>query len=331
MTLIAPAVQRFFAVRLTAQMDASPKTVESYRDAVRLLLGFAADRAGKAPSLLDFADVDHQCVTEFLAHLADARGNSPSTCNARLAAVRSLFAASALYHPEHADDVARVLAIPARKTPKPDICFLRPDEAAALEAAPDASTKAGRRDRAMWATGVQTGLRVSEITALTRGDLTMTGPNRFLTVVGKGRKQRSVPFTARTVDTLNRWLREGGQAPTSPVFPNRSGGRLSRDSVEARLKLAVEAAARVAPSLKTKHVTCHVLRHTCAMNLVHAGVDCAVISLWLGHESMESTKAYLHADLALKQRALDRLPSAAAIPADPYLPDDPLMAFLQSL
>ena len=130
---------------------------------------------------------------------------------------------------------------------------------------------------------------------------------------------------------LDRWLRETGEAPNSPVFPSRSGGRLSRDSVEARLKLSVASAVRAVPSIEAKHVTCHVLRHTCAMNLVHAGVDCAVISLWLGHESMESTKAYLHADLALKQRALDRLPPGASIPADPYRPDDALLAFLQNL
>lgn len=332
MTLIAGAVQRFFTIRLTAQMDASPKTVQSYKDAIRLLLTFASTRAAKPPSLLDFVDVDHDCVTAFLGHLATDRGNTTRTCNTRLAAIRSLFAASSLDHPEHSNDIARVLAIPARKATKPEMVFLQTDESAALQAAPDTSTKAGRRDQAFWVTALQTGLRVSELTGLRRADLTTTGPRRSVTVIGKGRKQRTVPLTTRTADVLQRLLAETPAAPPeAPVFPNRAGGHLSRDAVEARLKLSVHTAARAVPSLTTKHVTCHTLRHTCAMELVHAGIDSAVIALWLGHESMESTKAYLHADLALKQRALDRIPPAAAIPTTHYRPDDVLLAFLQDL
>lgn len=150
--------------------------------------------------------------------------------------------------------------------------------------------------------------------------------------LGKGRKQRTVPLTTRTAKVLGRLLTETPTAPPdAPVFPNRAGGHLSRDAVEARLKLSVDTAADDVPSLTTKCVTCHTLRHTRAMELVRAGIDSAVIALWLGHESMESTKAYLHADLTLKQRALDRIPPAAAIPTKNYQPEDVLLAFLQDL
>jgi site-specific recombinase XerD len=331
MTLLAPAIQSFFTARLITQQAASAETVASYRDAVRLLVAFASTRSGKPPSQLDFADVDHRTVTQFLEHLATDRGNCAATRNARLAAIHALFAASALAHPEHANDIAQVLAIPSQKTTQPEITFLYDDEAEALIAAPDTDTKAGRRDQTMWATAIQTGLRVSELTGMTLADLENAGASPHLTVTGKGRKQRSVPLTRQIADLLTRWIAELPPADTSPVFPNRAGTRLSRDGVEARLKLSLQTAASQCPSLQKKHVTCHSMRHTCAMKLIRAGVDCAVIALWLGHESIETTRIYLHADLALKQQALDRIPASNAIPTRPYKPSDELMAFLQSL
>jgi site-specific recombinase XerD len=331
MTLLAPAVQSFFTTRLITQQAASNETIASYRDAIRLFAAFASNRSGKPPSQLDFADADHVCVTKFLEHLATDRGNCAATCNARLAAIHAMFAASALNHPEHANDIAQVLAIPSRKTTQPEITFLQADEADALIAAPDTATNTGRRDQTMWATAIQTGLRVSEITGLTTADLDIDGANPRLTVVGKGRKQRSVPLTSQTVSLLTSWTRELPPEDAIPVFPNRTGTRLSRDGVEARLKLSLREAARHCPSLTGKHVTFHSMRHTCAMKLIRAGVDCAVIALWLGHESIETTRIYLHADLALKQQALDRIPPGRAVPTRPYKPTDQLMAFLQSL
>jgi site-specific recombinase XerD len=331
MSLFAPAVQSFFTTRLITQRSASPSTVASYRDAVRLLVQFASDRSGKPPSRLDFADVDHKCVTAFLGHLAEQRGNSPTTCNTRLAAIHSLFAASVLHHPEHADDIARVLDIPPRRTAQPEVTFLHDDEADALTAAPDTATKAGRRDQAIWATAIQTGLRISELVSLTRSSLDASRQTPLLTVTGKGRKERSVPLTGRTASLLTRWLGETPQEPNSPVFPTRTGTRMSRDAIEARLKLSVRTAQEDCPSIKSKRVTCHVLRHTCAMKLLSAGVDIATIALWLGHESIQTTKIYIHADLALKQRALERIPPEKSIPTSPYQPRDELLAYLQNL
>jgi site-specific recombinase XerD len=331
MTLIAPAVQAFFTTRLITQQAASPETISSYRDAIRLLAEFASTRAGKPPSRLDFADVDHKCVAEFLEHLTAQRGNTDATRNNRLAAIHSMFAASVLAHPEHANDIAMVLSIPARKTLKPEVVFLREDEADALTAAPDTRTRAGRRDQAIWTTALGTGMRISELTSLTRADLDTDRKPQLATVVGKGRKQRTLPLAAPVGELLNRWLEELPQAASAPVFPTRTGSRMSRDAVEARLKLSAATAEKQAPSITPKHVTCHMLRHTFAMKLVRADVDIATIALWLGHESIETTKIYLHADLAIKQRALDRIPPSASVPAAPYKPSDELLAYLQSL
>jgi site-specific recombinase XerD len=332
MTLFAPAVQAFFTTRLITQRAASPDTIASYRDAIRLLVQYASTRSGKAPSALDFADVDHKCVVEFLAHLAEQRGNSPATRNTRLAAIHSLFTASALAHPEHAADIALVLDIPGAKTVKREVVFLHDDEADALIAAPDTATKTGRRDRALWAVGIGTGMRISELISLTRADIDTTGKRPILTVIGKGRKQRSTPLIGLTAaNHLGRWLEEIPHTPTVPVFPSRDGHPMSRDAIEARLRLSVLTAAEHCPSINAQSVTCHTLRHTCAMRLLGAGNDIATIALWLGHESIETTMIYLHADLALKHRALERIPADREIPKDPYKPHDDLLAFLQRL
>lgn len=332
MTLFAPAVQAFFTTRLITQRAASPATIASYRDTIRLLVQYASATTGKTPSALDFADVDHKCVTGFLEHLATERGNSPATRNTRLTAIHSLFAASVLAHPEHADDIALVLDIPGVKTGKREVTFLNDDEADALIAAPDTTTRAGRRDRVLWVVGAGTGLRVSELVSLTRADIDTTGKRPVVTVIGKGRKQRSTPLPGQAAAShLARWLEETPSAPTSPVFPSRNGGPMSRDAVEARLKLSVRTAGKDCPSINSKRVTCHTLRHTCAMRLLRAGNDIATIALWLGHESIETTMVYLHADMALKLRALDRIPDTRAVPKDRYQPEDQLLGFLQGL
>ena len=332
MTVFAPAVQAFFTTRLVTQRAASPDTVASYRDAIRLLVEYAATRSGKTPSTLDFADVNHECVAGFLEHLATKRGNSAATRNTRLAAIHALFAASALTHPEHADDIAQVLDIPGIRTEKREVVFLREDEIDALIAAPDTNTKTGRRDRALWAVGVGTGLRINELTSLTRADIDNTGKRPILTVIGKGRKQRSTPLIGQTAaDQLTQWLQEIPDTPASPAFPTRDGHQMSHDAIEARLRQSVRTAAQHCPSIAAKHITCHTLRHTCAMRLLRAGNDIATIALWLGHESIETTMIYLHADLTLKLRALERIPDDKQIPTDPFQPGDKLLAFLQGL
>jgi integrase/recombinase XerD len=328
-TALAPTLQAFFTDRLARQRHASPQTVAAYRDAWRLLLAFAAARTGKQPSGLDIADLDAPLVGGFLDHLERDRGISPRTRNARLAAIRSMFAYAALRHPEHAETIARVLAIPAKKFDRALVTWLTEPEVDALLAAPDKATRAGRRDHAMLALGAQTGLRVSELTGLTRGDAHL-GAGPHVSCHGKGRKQRITPLTAVTVTVLRAWLAERHGDPGQPLFPNRTGGRLSRDAVEKRLALHVTTAAGECPSLKTKNVTAHTLRHTAAMRLLHAGVDTSVIALWLGHEQAETTQIYLHADLELKEKALARTTPTGTKPGR-YKPPDQLLAFLEAL
>jgi len=328
-TALAPTLQAFFTDRLARQRHASGQTVAAYRDTWRMLLTFAIERTGKKPSALDIADLDAPLIGGFLDHLERDRGNSPRTRNARLAAIRSMFGYAALRHPEHAESIARVLAIPAKKFDRALVTWLTEPEVDALLAAPDRATRAGRRDHAMLALAAQTGLRVSELTGLACGDVCL-GSGPHVSCHGKGRKERITPLTTVTVAVLRAWLAERHGDPPQPLFPNRAGGRLSRDAVEKRLALHVTTAAGECPSLKAKNVTAHTLRHTAAMRLLRAGVDTSVIALWLGHEQADTTQIYLHADLELKEKALARTTPANTKPGR-YKPPDQLLAFLESL
>jgi site-specific recombinase XerD len=329
-TALAPTLQAFFTDRLMAQRQASPKTIAAYRDALRLLVGFVSEKTAKAPSVLDIADLDAATIMAFLQHLESDRHNSARTRNARLAAVRSLFRYASLRHPEHAADIARVLAIPQKRFEKKIVSFLTRTEIDALLDAPDPARWEGRRDRALLALAVQTGLRVSELTGLNCGDITLDVGPHLHCAEGKGRKQRAVPLTAATVAIVRSWMSERNGAPDDPLFPTRTGRRLSRDAIARRVATHTATAAQMCPALKTKHLTPHVLRHSCAMALLHAGVDTSVISLWLGHEDIRSTQIYLHADMAIKERALARTNQASASPGR-YRAPDPILAFLESL
>ena len=329
MSALAPTMQAFFTDRLARQRHASPETVAAYRDALRLLVSFASQRIGKQPSQLDFADLDAPLVSGFLDHLEHERKNGVRTRNARLAAVHSLFRYAALRHPEHAAVIQRVLAIPPKRFDRALISFLTRAEVDAVLASPDVTTWTGRRDHALLLLAIQTGLRASELTRITRADLQLgTGP--YVNCRGKGRKERITPLTTGTVVTLRAWLLERGGDPSEPLFPTRTGRPLSRDAIEHRLAKYVGIAAQSCPSLKSKRISAHVLRHTAAMQLLHAGVDTSVIALWLGHEHLETTQIYLHADMSLKERALARTKPLATRPGR-FRPSDSLVAFLESL
>lgn len=331
MSDLAPTVQAWFLERLIAQRQASPRTVAAYRDTFRMLLGFAQARTGKAPCRLGIADIDAKLLGAFLAHLEQGRGNSARTRNTPLAAVHSFFAYASLQHPEHAGLVQRVLAIPAKKYPRKEVHYLTPDEVDALLAAPDRATWSGRRDYALLALAVQTGMRVSELTQLSIGDLHLARPGPHVTCHGKGRKDRATPVTAHTVSVLRQWLKERGGTAADPLFPTTRGGPLSPDAVQWLVAKHTEAAGKACPSLAAKRISPHALRHTCAMNLKRSGVDIAVIALWLGHESSHTTSdLYLHADMALKEQALARTKPPNTKPGR-YRPPDRLMRFLQEL
>ncbi|MGO9071790.1 tyrosine-type recombinase/integrase [Mycobacterium sp.] len=329
MSALAPALQGYFTERLIRQRAASPNTIAAYRLTMRLLLGFASQRIGTAPSKLDIAELDAPLIATFLDHLERDRHNSPATRNNRLAAIHSLFGYLALQHPEHAASVQRVLAIPPKRTERNLLTYLTEHEVDALLDACNQTTWTGRRDHAMFALTIQTGLRISELAALTRQDITLTtGAN--VHTVGKGRKERRTPLVPPTKAILKAWLRERPGAPTDPLFPTITGGRLSRDAIERRLAHHITLANATCPSITAKHVTMHTLRHTAAMRLLLAGNDITVIALWLGHEQVSTTNVYLHADMTHKQRAIDRTKPLTAKPGR-YRPPDALIAFLESL
>jgi integrase/recombinase XerD len=329
MSALAPTLQAFFSERLAGQRHASPNTIAAYRDTLRLLLDFAAKRLGRQPCELDIGDLDAPLIAAFLDHLESERGNSVRTRNTRLAGIHSFYRYAQHRHPEHAQDIARVLAIPPKRSDQALVTFLEQTEIDALLAAPDRSTWTGRRDHALLTLAIQTGLRVSELTGINRGDLHLaTGAH--VNCVGKGRKQRITPLTAITVAVLRVWLAERAGRPDDPVFPTIRGQRLSRDALERRLAKYLRIAAQSTPSLSEKKVTLHTLRHTSAMQLLRAGVETTVIALWLGHERIDTTKIYLHADLALKERALARTKPPTTKPGR-YQPPDRLLAFLRAL
>jgi integrase/recombinase XerD len=322
-------LQGFFTHRLLRQRQASPHTIASYRDTFRLLLRFAADQRHKAPSTLKIEDFAPAFVGSFLEHLEQRRGNSSRTRNARLAAIHSFFRYVALAEPAHALLCQQVLAMPTKRDQRKPIAFLDGPEITALLAAPDLATWIGRRDRALLAVAVQTGLRVSELIGLRRVDVVL-GSGAHIRCDGKRRKQRCTPLGCDTAVVLETWLRRDLPAQSECVFPSIRDRPLSRDAVEELVARHALRAQHTCPSLKHKTVTPHVLRHSSAMRLRACGVDQSVIALWLGHESVETTQMYLHADLQLKEQALSRVEPLGVKPSR-YRPEDHLLHFLESL
>jgi integrase/recombinase XerD len=329
MTALAPTLEAFFTGRLINEKGASPHTIAAYRDTFRLLLCFTQKRTGTPPSKLQIEDLDASLIAAFLDHLEHDRANSPRTRNARLAAIHSLFRFAALRHPEHAALISRVLAVPTKRYDRAIVSHLTPNEVDALLAAPDRTRWIGRRDHALLTLAIQTGLRVTELTTLRCHDAHL-GTGAHIQTSGKGRKQRATPLTTHTVTVLREWLQERDGQPDQPLFPTSRGRALSRDTVALLVTKHADTASHNCATLKTKTVSPHVLRHTAAMNLLHAGVDSTVIALWLGHESVEATQIYLHADMTIKEQALARTTPPGSTPGR-YRPPDTLLAFLEAL
>ena len=326
---LAPILQSFFTDRLVIQRQASTATIAAYRDTLRLLLNWLAATTGTPPAKVDLDQLDATTITGFLTYLQEQRGNTTSTRNARLAAIRSLFHHAALQAPEHAELIARVLAIPPRRCDKAMVCYLTATEVEALLAAPDRGRWHGRRDHALLALACQTGLRVSELTALTGNDIVL-GDGAHVRCHGKGRKQRHTPLTRQIIGVLTTWNAARNSGDEHPLFPTRKGTALSRDAIARLVTKHAATAATSCPSIAAKNVTPHTLRHTAAMGLLHAGVDTSVIALWMGHASPESTQAYLHADMTIKERALERV-TPANTATGRYQAPDSLLAYLDTL
>jgi site-specific recombinase XerD len=329
MTALAPVLEAFFTCRLINEKGVSPHTIAAYRDTFRLLLSFAHEQTGRQPAALELEDLHAPLIAAFLDYLEHERGNSPRTRNARLAAIHSMFRYAALRHPEHAALISRVLAVPTKRFERAIVTYLTPAELDALLAAPNRDRWIGRRDHALLTLAIQTGLRVTELTNL-RNQNVHLGVGPHVQVIGKGRKQRATPLTSQTVAVLRQWLKERAGRPEDPLFPTSRGRPLSRDAIALLTANHATTASHTCPTLMNKKVSPHTLRHTTAMNLLQAGVDSTVIALWLGHESIEATQIYLHADMAIKERALARTTPPDAKPGR-YRPPDKLLAFLEAL
>ncbi len=311
------------------QLEASPNTIAGYRDAFRLLLRYASQRRNKPPTKLKVEGLDAALIGEFLTHVEKVRSNGARSRNTRLAAIRSFYRYVAMNAPEHALHCQRILSMPNKRYTRRSVDFIDRTEMEALLAAPDVSTWIGRRDRAILLLALQTGLRVSELINLDCGDVVL-GVGAHIRCEGKGRKQRSTPLRRDTVRSLEVWLKERSGDADDPVFPTIRGDRLSRDAVEHIVRKYTIAASKACASLAGKRVSPHVLRHSTAMDLLQNGVDRTVIALWLGHESVETTQIYVHADMRLNEKALARVASTTSRPGR-YRPDDALLSFLESL
>ena len=330
MSLLAPTLEAFFTDRLIRQRRASSHTVAAYRDTFRLLFGYLKETRGTSPSKLDFQDLDAPTIGAFLHYLETARHNGVRTRNARLSAVHSFFAFAAMRHPEHAELIQRVLHIPDKRFDTVLVSYLTGGEIDALLDSPDRSTWTGQRDYTLLLLALQTGLRVSELAGLCRRDVDL-GAGANVRCQGKGRKERCTPLTKSVVAVMRMWMRTQDGGPDSPLLPSRGRDRhLTRGAIWRLVAKYATTASHSCSSLAGKHVTPHVLRHTAAMTLLQAGVDLATIALWLGHESLESTNIYLHADMALKERALART-TPAGVHSGRYRAPDELLAFLDQL
>lgn len=329
MNALATQLQTYFSVFARTQRDLSEHTIAAYRDTWRMLIMFVSDKTTTRPERIGFDHINANNVTAFLDYLEHERGNSVATRNARLSAIRAVLTHAIPAQLEHTATISRVLAIPPKRHSKPMLEFLTAEESDELIAAPDRTRWSGRRDHALLVLAIQTGLRISELRSLTCADIHLgTGAN--VTCTGKGRRKRATPLTSTTVAVMAVYLAERQSRPGDALFCGPSGQQLSRDALEHRLQAHAAAAAAKCSSLADKHVTMHTLRHTAAMNLLGAGVDISVIALWLGHQRTQSTDAYLHADMRIKQAAIDRTRPADTKPGT-YRPDPDILAWLAAL
>ena len=329
MTYLTAPLQSFFTDYVHTQRNLSDNTIAAYRDTWRLLLKYLCATTAISADKIRLEDIDHATVTAFLNHLTNERSNTATTRNARLSAIRVLLGYTLPEYPEHAETIRRILAIPPAKTTKPLISYLNQEETTALLAAPDTAAWTGRRDQMMLALVINTGLRISELISLSTNSIhTSTSP--YIECEGKGRKHRATPISTTVRNQMRAYLNERNRRPGNALFPGPSGNALSRDAIEHRLTVHLATAAKSCPSLKTKHVTMHTLRHTTAMNLLHAGVDITVIALWLGHEQTSTTDIYLHADMETKKSALEKTRPPEVTPGT-YHPTPSILTWLEAL
>ncbi|MGH8229042.1 MAG: tyrosine-type recombinase/integrase [Steroidobacteraceae bacterium] len=322
-------VQSFFTEYLVSQRAVSPRTLACYRDGLALFLGFAQRQLGKSPTTLRLADIDPDLIVAFLAYLEKQRHNSVRSRNLRLSALRTFLRFAGRRDVLSLHSIERALSVPMKRFERPLLGFLTREEMLAVLGQPR-SDWTSRRDHLLLALLYNTGARVSEIIGVRIADVVLDG-GACVHLHGKGRKQRAVPLWKSAVSEVRSWLRLNPSLhDQSPLLPNRHGQAMTRSNVEKRLALAVAHATHACPSLLTKRISPHTIRHTTAMHLLQSGVAFNVIALWLGHESPVTTHGYVEADLAMKEKALTRV-AEPATHLRRYRPPDALLAFLQQL
>lgn len=329
-TNLAPLIQDFFCQNLMNQRNVSPKTIAAYRDTFRLLLRYAAEQLRKRPVKMCLDDLNMPFILNFLNYLETQRKNSIRTRNARLAAIRSFMDYVAYREPGSLPGIQKVLSIPKKQFERPLMGFLSLEEINAVLKAPDHATWSGRRDRVMFTVFYNTGARISEIIELRVKDLQLSH-SASVHLHGKGRKERTVPLWKTTALMLRDWLKQVDKDPHNSVFPSRFGKPLSSAGIEYRLQIAIRQASKFCPGLEKRRISPHTIRHTTAMHLLQSGVDLSVIALWLGHESPATTHMYMEADLAMKEKALEKLHEIEGLPVKYSRPDDDLLHFLEKL
>lgn len=328
MTPIAPHITAFFRQRLQVERGASSHTSDSYAYAFKLLLEYAGERLHVRPSALYLEQIDAHLVVDFLNHLETVRANRPSSRNVRLAAIKSFMHFLEFREPAAIDQIRRVLAIPPKKAETRLVRHLTVEETHAILNAPDPSGRDGIRDRAMLHLCFAAGLRVSELVGLQLRDVTLQ-PQASILVHGKGRRERCLPLWKVTTAALRAWLGLRGSAPTPEVFVSARGQALTRSGFEYILAKHVATAEKSCPTLTTKRVSPHVLRHTCALTVLQATKDLRKVALWLGHAHMQTTEMYTRADPSVKLEALESM-IAPKLRSGRFKATDKLIASLTS-
>jgi site-specific recombinase XerD len=328
MTALAPHLSNFLREHLPKERSASQHTCEAYAYSFQLLLCFAASRLKLKPAKIEIEQLDPPLILAFLEHLENKRGNTARTRNARLAAINAFFRFLEYRVPLCLDQSRRIHAIPMKKTDQALVAYLTREELQALLDAPDTSTFSGIRDRAMLHLTFAAGLRVSELVSVWLDQIdqqTLTS----IHILGKGRRERVLPLWKETATVIRAWLRIRPASNAPESFLNARSQAMTRSGFEYILSKHVATAARTAPSLAAKHISPHVLRHTCAMHTLKATRDVRKVSLWLGHAHLQSTEVYLRADPAEKLEALAAMAPPMLKPGRFRAPDK-LLAMLTS-
>jgi integrase/recombinase XerD len=328
---LANFMKRFFGHYLPVQKGLAVNTIQTYRDAIKLLLCHTADTLGRPVDRLAVEDITEKVVVAFLDHVEQQRKCSPATRNARLAAIRSLFAFIAREEPDLLEQCQRIRTIPLKRTQHQTVDYLEEKETQAVLDAVNINSRTGIRDRALLLLLYNTGARVSEIVALKISDLRLTGAGQ-VHLLGKGKKHRACPLWPETVTALKDYLKQRStkEPGTEQLFLNANGAPITRFGIRHITGKYAEVAQQLCPSIKTKNVTPHTIRHTTAMHLLRAGNDVNMLSYWLGHADINTTHVYLEIDMEMKRKMLEKVNSPAIRNKKPWHQPD-ILQWLNNL